>query len=91
MKQTFPVADVAPQPVSPGDDKLSQGSDSFPQGDQVVMTGGPYWGTSGTFLRLRSDANWADLEEPSGIVRCHPLACISHSSVAPRFTSVSGA
>jgi hypothetical protein len=83
MRQTLAAAVVAPEPASLGeDDLLSQGANSFRKGDQVVLTGGPYWGTPGIFLRLRSDVSWADLEERNGSVRCHPVKWISPSSVA---------
>jgi hypothetical protein len=83
MRQTLAAAVVVPEPVSPGDDDLlSHRANSFRKGDQVVLTGGPYWGTPGIFLRLRSDVNWADLEERNGSVRCHPVKWISPSSVA---------
>lgn len=83
MTQTPAAALGAPEPVAPGDDDLSsQGANSFRKGDQVVLTAGPYWGTPGIFLRLRSDVSWADLEERNGTVRSHPVTWISHSPVA---------
>jgi hypothetical protein len=90
MKQTFPAAVVATEPVSPGDDGLSRGANSFRKGDQVVLTGGPHWGTPGIFLRLKSDVNWADLEERNGGVRSHPVAWMAHSSAASGFTRALG-
>ena len=48
----------------------------FREGDDVVLAEGTYQGTTGVFLRLREDANWADIAEtqwrrsqsPSGVV-----------------------
>jgi hypothetical protein len=83
MRQTLAGAVVARlSQFSPGDDGLSRGANSFRKGDQVVLTSGPYKGTPGIFLRLRTDVGWADLEERNGSVRCHPVTWISHSSVA---------
>jgi len=90
MRETFPAAVVATEPVSPDDDGSSPVGSSFRKGDQVVLTGGPHWGTPGIFLRLRSDVNWADLEEGNGGVRCHPVAWISHSSAGSGITRALG-
>ena len=50
----------------------------FREGDEVVLADGTYQGTTGVFLRLREDANWADITERSGSVRSHPLAWLAH-------------
>ena len=52
----------------------------FREGDKVALAEGSYQGTLGVFLRLRSDVNWADITEPHGRVRCHPVAWLVHSS-----------
>jgi hypothetical protein len=52
----------------------------FREGDQVVLAEGSYQGTVGVFLRLLADTNWADITEPHGRVRCHPVAWLAHSS-----------
>ena len=44
----------------------------FCEGDEVVLAAGPYEGTRGVFLRLRSDVNWADITEANGSIRMHP-------------------
>ena len=63
---------------------------AFGEGDEVVLTGGPYWGTPATFLRLRGDVNWADLREHNGALRCHPVAWISHAPAKPGLATASG-
>jgi hypothetical protein len=52
----------------------------FREGDEVVLAEGSYQGTPGVFLRLREDANWADITERDGNIRSHPLAWLAHSS-----------
>ena len=47
---------------------------TFREGDEVVLARGTYPGTSGVFLRLRPDVNWADITERSGAIRSHPGA-----------------
>lgn len=54
----------------------------FREGDEVILAEGSYQGTVGVFLRLRTDVNWADITEPHGRVRCHPVAWLAHA--APR-------
>ena len=63
-------------------------NDVFHEGDGVVLAEGTYQGTSGVFLRLRADLNWADIKERDGIVREHPVAWLAHAArrVAPRVT-----
>jgi hypothetical protein len=56
----------------------------FREGDPVVLAHGSYQGTPGVFLRLRCDANWADITESNGEVRTHPVVWLAHAeSVAP--------
>ena len=50
----------------------------FKEGDQVVLVDGTYPGTSGVFLNLRPDPNWADIQERSGCIRSHPLVWLEH-------------
>jgi hypothetical protein len=47
-----------------------------------VLAIGTYQGTQGVFLRLREDPAWADITEPNGRVRCHPVAWLAHSAGA---------
>lgn len=56
----------------------------FREGDEVVLAEGTYQGTSGVFLRLRKDANWADITERNGSIRSHPVAWLAHSTGAIR-------
>ena len=57
---------------------------TFREGDEVVLARGTYPGTSGVFLRLRPDVNWADITERSGVIRSHPVQWLDHSAgVAP--------
>lgn len=45
----------------------------FRAGDRVVLAKGSYEGTPGVFLNLRQDPNWADIREPNGSIRSHPV------------------
>ncbi len=54
----------------------------FHEGDAVVLARGSYQGTVGTFLCLKPDVNWADIREPNGDVRCHPVLWLAHSKAA---------
>ena len=49
----------------------------FQRGDEVELAEGTYQGTSGVFLRLRQDPNWADITESNGAVRSHPVAWLA--------------
>jgi hypothetical protein len=53
---------------------------TFREGDRVVMARGTYQGTPGVFLHLKADAKWADITEPNGSVRCHPVEWMEHSA-----------
>ena len=55
---------------------------AFHEGDEVVLADGTYQGTPGVFLRLKEDANWADITERKGDVRSHPVAWLAHSTGA---------
>jgi hypothetical protein len=55
---------------------------TFREGDEVVLAKGTYQGTAGVFLRLRDDANWADISESNGEVRSHPVMWLAHSASA---------
>jgi hypothetical protein len=50
----------------------------FQEGDPVVLAEGTYQGTRGVFLRFREDPAWADITEPNGLVRRHPVAWLAH-------------
>ena len=54
----------------------------FRVGEQVVLAKGTYQGTLGVFIRFRKDASWADITEPNGSIRSHPMAWLDH--FAPR-------
>ena len=56
---------------------------AFREGDEVVLAQGTYQGTTGCFVRLREDANWADIKERNGNIRSHPVAWLAHSTVGP--------
>jgi len=50
--------------------------EKFREGDEIVLTGGPYVGTVGVFLRLRTNAEigdpraqWHDSKPPTGMAR----------------------
>jgi hypothetical protein len=53
---------------------------AFREGDEVVLAEGTYQGTPGVFLRLREDANWADITERNGSIRSHPVVWLAHST-----------
>jgi hypothetical protein len=53
----------------------------FREGDQVVLARGSYQGSLGIFLRLREDMKWADIAEPNGSIRSHPVEWLAHSEV----------
>lgn len=42
-------------------------------GDRVILVEGPYQGTPGVLLKLKEDANWAEVREWDNRVRCHPV------------------
>ena len=46
----------------------------FHEGDQVVLAEGTYQGHLGVFVGLKDDVKWADITEPDGSVRSHPVA-----------------
>jgi hypothetical protein len=50
---------------------------AFREGDKVVLAIGTYQGTQGVFLRLREDKAWADITEPNGSIRSHPVAWLA--------------
>jgi hypothetical protein len=53
---------------------------AFHEGDEVVLAEGTYQGTPGVFLRLKADANWADITERNGTIRSHPVAWLAHTT-----------
>ena len=57
---------------------------TFREGDEVVLAHGTYPGTLGVFLRLKEDANWADITERNGNIRSHPVEWLAHSAAAPQ-------
>ena len=56
--------------------------ESFREGDNVVLATGSHQGTSGVFLRLRPDANWAEITEGDGVVRTHPVVWLARVALA---------
>jgi hypothetical protein len=56
------------RPIAPG----------FQKGEEVVLARGSYPGTRGTFLQLRADPLWADIQESGGDVRSHPVEWLDH-------------
>jgi len=88
MRRVLEAA-LAVEPLTFSHDVRSSGADAFRTGEEVVLAGGPYQGTSGVFLRLRADVNWADVTELNGNVRSHPVEWLSHpASVVPEFSNV---
>ena len=61
---------------------------AFHAGDEVVLTHGTYQGTSGVFLRLKEDVNWAEIAEHNGEVRSHPILWLAYApSVVHGYTT----
>lgn len=55
---------------------------TFQKGDPVALAHGTYQGTTGEFLRLREDPNWADIAESKGCIRAHPVEWLAaHSKI----------
>jgi hypothetical protein len=52
----------------------------FQRGEAVVLFKGSNIGTPGTFLDLRQDQKWADIEEQGGMVRQHPVEWLKHQA-----------
>lgn len=51
--------------------------EQFQKGDRIiVLYQGRYNGMHGTFLGIRRDPNWADIEELPGMIHAHPVAWI---------------
>ena len=50
------------------------------------MAEGAYQGTTGIFIALRADCAWADITEPNGNIRRHPVAWMSYTA-GPSFNS----
>lgn len=62
-------------------------SQVFQSGDEVVLTKGTFQSSEdshGVFLRLREDANWADVSAPDGTIGSHPVEWLAHSTAAVR-------
>jgi hypothetical protein len=45
----------------------------FHPGDRVILAEGPHKYTSGTFLSLRDDVEWANVRESDGTLSMHPV------------------
>ncbi len=54
---------------------------AFAKGESVYLAEGTYQGTRGTFLKLRPDINWAEIQEQGGLVRCHPVIWLKRSEL----------
>ena len=80
-------AALAVEPPSLANDVRPSDVDAFRAGEEVVLAGGPYKGTSGIFVGLRADANWADITELNGHVRSHPVEWLSRSASVPPSSS----
>jgi len=52
----------------------------FQNGEAVVLAKGTYQGTTGVFLNLRSDPNWADIKQSDGDVKSHPVAWLEKAT-----------
>ena len=55
------------------------GTTEFKEGDNVVLAEGTYQGTLGVFSHLSQDVNWAEIIEPGGAMRCHPVVWLQHA------------
>jgi len=62
-------------------------SPAFREGDEAVLAEGTYQGATGVFLKLKVDANWADIQERNGDVRSHPVAWMARNGAGlPSFS-----
>ncbi len=52
---------------------------TFKEGDEVVLAAGSNQGTTGLFVRLKTDTNWADIKERNGNIRSHPIEWLAHT------------
>jgi len=52
---------------------------TFHAGDAVVLSRGTYQGSGGVFICFKEDVNWADVAEPNGEIRSHPVAWLAHA------------
>jgi len=52
---------------------------TFHEGDMVVLDQGTYQGTSGVFVRLLKDVNWAEIRESDGTLWSHPVVWLAHA------------
>jgi hypothetical protein len=50
----------------------------FHEGDNVVLALGTYQGSTGVFVRLRDDPQWAEIRDAAGAVRSHPIAWLAN-------------
>ena len=57
----------------------STGTATFHRGDHVELVTGTYQGTVGVFIEFKDDVNWADITEPNGAVRSHPVTWMGHT------------
>ena len=55
---------------------------TFHKGDMVVLDQGTYQGTSGEFVRLLKDVNWAEIRECDGSLWSHPVIWLAHAPSA---------
>ena len=59
----------------------------FNTGEPVVVMDGPYKFTRGTFMALKEDPKWADIQEDNALIRAHFVEWLDHdppSSVLKR-------
>ena len=52
---------------------------TFREGDEVVLAAGSNQGTTGIFMHLKTDPNWADIRERNGNIRSHPMEWLAHT------------
>lgn len=77
------TAALALKPLSFSPGVESQFTARFRTGEEVVLCDGPYRGSPGIFAGLRKDANWADVKEPNGEVRSHPMVWLCLAEPTP--------
>ncbi len=58
------------------------GAGVFQEGEEVVLTDGPYKSNLGVFVRLKEDPNWADITGRDGKVSSHPVEWLARSNSA---------
>ena len=89
--QTISATAATIKPRLVNSDGTARQTETFREGEEVVLASGTHQGTLGVFLHLTTDVNWAEIRERNGDIRSHPLVWLAHSnSATPGFANVPG-